>query len=105
MLLQFYGQYLVDEAADWREVNPAINRWRSNFPFSKRTITLQFTVGPPIANEAALLRQALSRVPWIADSELQLSTVDGDRVWSVTLMFRRGETVDVRQVLAAMSSL
>jgi len=105
MLLQFYGQYLVNEAADWREVNPAINRWRTNFPFSKRTITLQFTAGPPIANEAAVLRQALSRVPWIADSDLQLSTVDGDRVWTVTLMFRRGETVDVRQALAAMNSL
>jgi hypothetical protein len=34
-----------------------------------------------------------------------LSTVDGDRVWTVTLMFRRGETVDVRQALAAMNSL
>ena len=105
ILLQFYAQYLVNEAADWREVNPALNRWRRNFPFSKRTITLQYTVGPPIPNEGALLRQALSRVPWIADSRLESSTVDGDRLWTVTLMFRRGETVDIRQALAAVSSL
>ena len=105
ILLQFYAQYLVNEVADWREVNPALNRWRRNFPFSQRTITLQYTAGAPVPNEGALLRQALSRVPWIADSRLESSTVDGDRIWTVTLMFRRGETVDIRQALAAVNSL
>ena len=105
ILLQFYAQFLINEAADWREVNPALNRWRRNFPFSQRTITLQYTVGPPVPNEGALLRQALSRVPWITDSRLESSTVDGDRLWTITLMFRRGETVDIRQALAAVSSL
>lgn len=105
MLLQFHAQYLLNEGADWTEVNPALNRWRRNFPFSARRITLQFEAGTPTPNETALLRQALSRVPWIADSQLESSTVDGNRFWTVTLIFRRGQIVDIRQAIAAMNSL
>lgn len=105
MLLQFYAQYLLAREADWRLVNLAVNRWRENHPSSAETISLQLTTGPRTPSERAVLQDALAPVPWIADWRLESYTVDGDERWRVLLMFRPGETVDMRQAIAAVTVL
>ena len=105
ILLQFYAQYLLGSGADWRPVNQAVNRWRENHPFSAETISLQLTTGPRTQSELAVLQDALAQVPWIADWQLESYTVDGDERWRLPLIFRPGETVDMRQAIAAVTVL
>lgn len=105
ILLQFYAQYLLGREADWRLVNLAVNRWRENHPFSPETISLQLTTGPRTRSELAALQTALAQVPWIANWELESYTVDGDERSRLLLMFHPGETVDMRQAIAAVTVL
>ena len=105
VLLEFYAQYLLARGADWRPVNRAVNRWRENHPSSAGTISLQLATGPRTPSERAVLQDALAPVPWIAAWQLESYTVNGDERWRVLLMFRPGETVDMRQAIAAVTVL
>ncbi len=105
VLLEFYAQYLLARGADWRPVNRAVNRWRENHPSSAGTISLQLATGPRTPSERAVLQDALAPVPWIAAWQLESYTVNGDERWRVLLMFRPGETVDIRQAIAAVTVL
>ena len=105
VLLEFYAQYLLARGADWRRVNLAVNRWRENHPSSAGTISLQLATGPRTPSERAVLQDALAPVPWIAAWQLESYTVNGDERWRVLLMFRPGETVDMRQAIAAVTVL
>ena len=40
MFLRSYAQSLLDNGADWAQVNRAVNRWRQNFPFSGEALSL-----------------------------------------------------------------
>lgn len=104
-LLRSYAQYELSRGADWQRVNFAVNRWRENHPFSADPLYLQLGAGPRDEAEAALLHEELSRVPWIAGSELQSFEEDGEQGWRVALSFRPGQRVDVRQAVAAVTVL
>jgi hypothetical protein len=97
-LLKFHAEYLIASGADVDAVNAALNRWRRNFPFTREPLSLRLAVGPRTAQQATLLEQALAQVPWVADFRLERH-VDGDAArWEVRLLFRRGHTIDVRDV-------
>ena len=104
ILLQFYAQYLLASGEDWRLVNQAVNRWRENHPSSAETISLQLTTGPRDQAEMAVLREALARLPWVADWLLDSYTVQGEERQRVQLVFRPGQTVDMRQAIAAVTA-
>lgn len=104
-LLQFYAQYLLERGADWRLVNEAVNRWRENHPFSAEPISLRLSQGPRSQSDVAVLQRALADIPWIAGSQLQLEENNGAQEWRVLLRFRPGETIDMRQAVAAVTVL
>lgn len=105
LLLRSYAQHLLNSGADYRLINSAANRWRENHPFSAETIWLSLAAGPTSQAEAAVLRRAMVEVPWIYDSELE-SFVEGESPrWRLMLSFRPGQSVDIREAVAAASIL
>lgn len=105
LLLQYYAQYLLDRGADWQRVNDAVNMWRANHQFSTETLSLSLSSGPRTRSDEVALRDALARIPWIADARLERSNEDGSERWRLLLSFRPGRTVDVRQAVAAVTLL
>ncbi len=104
-LLQYLAQYLLDSGADWQRVNDAVNRWRVNHQFSSETLTLGLSVGPRSPADEKALRDALARVPWIADARLErVRDQDAER-WQLHLSFRPGRIVDMREAVAAATVL
>ena len=94
-LLQFHAQHLLNQGAETPEINRALSRWHDNFPFSERIITVPFATGPTTAYEALLLENALTNIPWIADSEFDPYVQGSTGGWRLRLMFRRGEEIDI----------
>jgi len=95
LLLQFHAQHLLNQGAETEETNKALNRWHDNFPFSERHITIQFATGPTTPYDALLLEDALSSIPWIADSEFDPYTQDSSDGWRLRIKFRRGEVINI----------
>ena len=95
LLLQFHAQHLLNQGAETEEINRALNRWHQNFPFSERVITVSFATGPTAPYEAVLLENALSEIPWVADSEFDPYDPESSGGWRLRLMFRRGEIIDI----------
>lgn len=104
MLLQYYAQYLLDEGAEWWRVNAAVNQWRENHQFSAERLSLGLDSGPSDASDVDALNRALAQVPWLADWELAPPT-DADGRWRLWLSFHPGRTVDIREVVAAVTML
>lgn len=105
ILLNAHAQYLLDNGADWRTVNRALNRWRGNHPGSTETISLRMGQGPGTRAEAELLQRELEGVSWIAGSRLEvLQDEDGDH-FRVHLSFVPGRRVDMREAIAAVTVL
>jgi hypothetical protein len=95
LLLKFHAEYLLASGADQDRVNTALNRWRSNFPFSAEFLSIRLPAGPTTAQQATLLEHSLTQIPWVADSRLE-RIVDGSEArWEVKLMFRRGRQIDL----------
>lgn len=103
-LLQYNAQYLLESGADWRLVNEAVNRWRENHPFSAEPISLRLSQGPRDQSDVSVLERALADVPWIAGSQL-LQEGDGAGGWRLLLTFHPARTVDMRQAVAAVTTL
>jgi len=95
LLLQFHAQHLLNQGAETEETNKALNRWHDNFPFSERHITIQFATGPATPYDALLLEDALSSIPWIADSEFDPYTQGSSDGWRLRIKFRRGEVINI----------
>ncbi len=95
LLLQFHAQHLLNQGAETERINRALNRWHQNFPFSERVITVPFLTGPSTPYQALLLEDALSDIPWIADSEFEPYILNSPDGWRLRLMFRRGEDIDI----------
>ncbi len=104
ILLQYYAQYLLDEGAEWWRVNAAVNRWRNNHQFSAERLSLGLAEGPSGPADVAALQRELTTVPWLTGSELEPPT-DADGRWRLWLSFRPGRTVDIRDVVAAVTLL
>ena len=60
---------------------------------------------PATSREAALLKQALAEVGWVAGSELERYQEGGTERWRVHLSFRPGHVVDMRDAMAAVTVL
>lgn len=105
LLLQSYAQHLLNTGADYRLINLAANRWRENHPSSAETMWLSLAAGPTSQADAAALRRSLAQVSWIYDSELEPPTEGEAARWRVMLSFRPGQTVDIREAIAAVSIL
>jgi hypothetical protein len=105
LLLQYYAQYLLESGADWERVNQAVNHWRENHPFSRETISLSMAAGPRTPADEAALRTALGRVPWLADYRLERDSAGGTEQWRLYLLFRPGRRIDMRQAVAAVTTL
>ena len=56
---------------------------------------MPFATGPTTAYEALLLEDALTNIPWIADSEFDPYVQGSTGGWRLRLMFRRGEEIDI----------
>lgn len=105
ILLQTYAQQLLNQGADYRRVNLALNNWRRNYPASAETIWLPLAVAPRDAAESAALHDAFREVPWVAQEELE-TVRDGARTTvRVHLSFRPPHPVDIREAVAAVSVL
>ncbi|HEX6316632.1 MAG TPA: hypothetical protein VFZ73_17290 [Gemmatimonadaceae bacterium] len=104
-LLHFYAQYLLDSGADWQRVNEAVNRWRENHQLSRETLSVGMAAGPSGPADESALRSALARVPWIDGHRLERDTTGGAERWRLHLSFRPGRTVDIREAVAAVTTL
>lgn len=105
-LLHDYAQLMLDRRADYRIVNQAVNRWRSNHPSSPETLGLELGAGPRNPAEESVLEEALAQVPWIAGSWLEsITDSDGNPQWVVQLAFRPATTIDMRDAIAAVTVL
>jgi hypothetical protein len=97
-LLKFHAEYLIASGAEVDAVNVALNRWRRNFPFTREPVSIRLPAGPTTAEQATLLEYALARVPWVADLRLERYVEADAARWEVKLLFRRGHTIDLRDV-------
>lgn len=105
MLLQYHAQYLLNTGADWKTVNEAVNRWRENHPFSAEPLTLRLGAGPRTRSDAAWLQSELENISWVGGVQLQHTREETGESWQVLLRFRPGRTVDMREAVAAVTSL
>jgi hypothetical protein len=104
-LLQYYAQYELSRGGDWRRVNLALNRWRTNHPFAAEPLTVPLGAGPASASDEADLRRALDEVPWISGAALEAPDVSGTQQWRLLITFMPGEVVDMRQAVEAITIL
>ena len=104
-LLQDYAQHLMSTGANWREVNTAVNLWRTNHPFSDETLAVALGTGPRSQSDVAVLVRELRRVAWIADAQLEPRRQGTQQRWSALITFRPARPVDVREAVAALSIL
>ena len=102
-LLQYYAQYELSRGADWRRVNLAVNRWRTNHPFSSDPLTIPLGAGPATPEDEDEMHEALGAIPWVAGSHLESFVVEAKPRWQMSLTFRPGKTVDVRQAIEAVT--
>ena len=105
MLLQYHAQYLLNSGANWQRVNEAVNRWRENHPFSAEPLTLRLGAGPGTREDAAYLQSALENITWVGGVQLQRTGEAGRESWQVLLRFRPGRIVDMREAVAAVTTL
>ena len=105
LLLRSYAQHLLNSGADYRLINFATNRWRENHPFSAETLWLSLAAGPASPAEAAVLHRTMAEVPWIYDSKSESFVEGQSQRWRVVLSFRPGQTIDIREAVAAASIL
>lgn len=105
ILMQTYAQQLVNQGADYRRINFALNAWRENHPYSGETIWLPLAIPPRTAEEEDALHGALAEVDWIAVGEVE-SAGDGMAAsHRLHLRFRPPHEVDIREAVAAVSVL
>jgi hypothetical protein len=104
LLLKAKVDYLLSQGADWRELNAALRRWRTNYPFSTMSISLPLDDPPRTSRHGELLRQALMRVPWVADARINPPREGSGRPWQAEILFRRGRAIDIREATQAIAS-
>ena len=106
VLLQYYAQLVLNSPErTWQEVNQAVNRWRENHPSSPETLWMRVATGPSSQADVRALDRAFARVPWVADIHPERFEEDGEEQWRVLLMFRPAQTVDMREAVAALTTL
>ena len=49
------------------------------------------------------MHEALGAIPWVAGSQLESFVVEDQPRWQMSLTFRPGKTVDVRQAIEAVT--
>ncbi|MDX1646062.1 MAG: hypothetical protein R3304_02865 [Longimicrobiales bacterium] len=104
VLLRWYAQHLFSTGEDYRLVNSALERWRTNHPFTAEPLEIPMGSGPSgPADEEALARE-LERVPWILRHELQPPDEE-DPGWRALVYIRPATQIDIRQAVAAVSIL
>ena len=104
VLLRTYAQHLFTTNADYRAVNSALMRWRTNHPSSGESFEVPLGSGPTTPEAVRAIRRELDAVDWILRYEFQEPSGPGDG-WRVLLYIRPATEIDIREAVAAVSIL